>query len=67
MNAILADVFALYLKTKNFHCFAVARPMPLLPPVTSAIFPLSLSKDSSPLYQNLSDCEDDPAEGAVLH
>jgi starvation-inducible DNA-binding protein len=20
MNAILADVFALYLKTKNFHC-----------------------------------------------
>src|SRR6267142_2535615 len=24
------------------NCFAVARPMPLLPPVTSAIFPSSL-------------------------
>src|ERR1700682_2383693 len=33
----------------------------------SAIFPLSLSIDSSPLYQSLSDCEVDPAEGVPLN
>ena len=30
------------------NCFAVARPMPLLPPVMSSIFPSSLSTISSP-------------------
>ena len=31
------------------NCFAVARPMPLWPPVTSATFPSSLPIDSSPM------------------
>ena len=33
------------------NCFAVARPMPLLPPVMSAIFPSSLFMYSSPLIK----------------
>src|SRR6267142_2438565 len=48
------------------NCFAVARPMPLLPPVMRAIFPSSLFMYSSS-YRSLSDSEDDPAEGAALH
>src|SRR6266481_8036532 len=48
------------------NAFAVARPIPLVPPVMSAIFPSSLFMHSSPLIK-LSDCEDDPAEGAVLN
>src|SRR5260370_23155111 len=49
------------------NCFAVARPMPLLPPVMRAIFPSSFFMYSSPLIKDLSDCKDDPAEGAALH
>src|SRR5258707_15784180 len=44
------------------NCFAVARPMPLLPPVMRATFPSSLF-----MYSYLSDCEDNSAEGATLH
>ena len=32
MNAILADVFALYLKTKNFHWHLSGAAFPRLPP-----------------------------------
>src|SRR5882724_11292794 len=44
------------------NCFAVARPMPLLPPVMRATFPSSLF-----MYSYLSDCEDNSAEGATPH
>src|SRR6267378_3119401 len=39
------------------NCFAVAKPMPLLPPVMSAVFPTSLFMCSAPLIKT-SDCED---------
>ena len=49
------------------NCFAVARPMPLLPSVMSAIFSFKLAPVWLSSYQNLSDCEDDSAEGAVFN
>ena len=49
------------------NCFAVARPMPLLAPVMSAIFPSSSVHVFLSFIKSVSDCEDDPAEGAALN
>src|SRR5207245_2185249 len=49
------------------NAFAVARPIPLVPPVMSAVFPSSLFIYFPPLFIKLSDCEDDPTVGAILN